>query len=229
MATKIVATWRVENCVVEELRYSWCDVDSLVHSLTYTCWTSILINHSLQTSCQFGEYREKSHSSGMQKVWQEQSPHSFALTLTFICRSPLEMEATTLICQISLKHQTETEDVSCHAFLTNLSNFSLWVILPSLPNVEIRVYLQMVYTWISIDWGEHSVTSVSINVTSIVNQSCWYWSSGVYLPNVSCLCQAKSQLYHRGLVGKGSGLQRDDALIRRWFLSKFVLHHLLVV
>ena len=28
----------------------------------------------------------------------------------------------------------------------------------------------------------------------------------MYLPNVSCLCQAKSQLYHRGLVGKGSGL-----------------------
>ena len=35
----------------------------------------------------------------------------------------------------------------------------------------------------------------------------------MYLPNVSCLCRADSQLYHRGLVGKESGLQRDDALI----------------
>lgn len=33
------------------------------------------------------------------------------------------------------------------------------------------------------------------------------------MPNVSSLFQAKSQLYHRGLVGKESGLQRDDTLI----------------
>ena len=28
--------------------------------------------------------------------------------------------------QISLKQQTETDDFSCHAFLTKVSNFPLW-------------------------------------------------------------------------------------------------------
>ena len=32
---------------------------------------------------------------------------------------------------------------------------------------------------------------------------------------VSCLCQAKSQLYHTGLVEKEARLQRDDSLIGR--------------
>lgn len=52
----------------------------------------------------------------------------------------------------------------------------------------------------------------------------------MYLPNVSCLCKAKSQLYHRGLVGKELGLQRDDALISiDLFSSLFYIINLLVV
>lgn len=113
------------------------------------------------------------------------------------------MEATILV---KFLWNTRLKQKIFHTFLTNLSNFSLWVILLSFPSVEIHVYLQIIYTWINLDWGWHSVTSVSINVTSIVIQSCWFWSSGGYLPNVPCLCQAKSQLYHRGFVGKEWGL-----------------------
>ena len=49
--------------------------------------------------------------------------------------------------QISLKHQTESEVFSCHAFSTN---FSPCVLLLSFPNVDIGVYLQMGDTYIKL-------------------------------------------------------------------------------
>ena len=47
--------------------------------------------------------------------------------------------------QISLKNWVETEDFSCHAFSTNLSNFTPCVLLFSFLSVEIRLYLPTGY------------------------------------------------------------------------------------
>lgn len=39
-------------------------------------------------------------------------------------------------CQIALKHYTKTENFACHTYLTDFSNFSLYVILLSFLSVE---------------------------------------------------------------------------------------------
>ena len=56
----------------------------------------------------------------------------------------INIEMTYNTRQISLKQKTETEDLSCHAYSTNLFNFSPRILFLSFPNAEIRVYLQMV-------------------------------------------------------------------------------------
>ena len=69
----------------------------------------------------------------------------------------INIEMTHNTRQISLKQKTETEDLSCHAYSTNLFNIFPRILL-SFPNAEIRVYLQMVIRESTLRGGWGGVT-----------------------------------------------------------------------
>ena len=68
------------------------------------------------------------------------------------------MYSTNILVKISTKHKAETEDFLCHAFSTNLVNFSFCIFPLSFPNVENSFYLPMGNTWINIGEGVTEVT-----------------------------------------------------------------------
>ena len=130
-----------------------------------------------------------------------------------------------------LKAVDDSWDFSCHTFWSDLSNFHLYLLLPSFQNVDSRIFQILII--VSQQWEERTMTSVLSNMMSIVASYLSHKHSCCSIHENACVPEHISQYtVERSLIffireGHVEGTSKDSQIFVRD--GKFVIPCLKIV